>query len=195
MSRRSPGWPTARPASIRIRCWNGCASSPADVAEHDHRAPSPGLDLRRSVRGRHRPGPDRRGSPGDPGPGRRGRRFRGRFRSRSRAAHGLGPVPVPEVELPPIDERDPQDEFLLLDADADAAARAGPGPGRATRSWFRRRRAPARRRPPSTPSAALADEGKSVLVVAERRGTLNESRPAAGHRGPGIAGCCGSART
>ncbi|UNK47554.1 DUF4011 domain-containing protein [Arthrobacter sulfonylureivorans] len=89
------------------------------------------------------------------------------------ATHGLGGVPVPEVELPPIDERDPQDEFLLLDADAAQQqvldlVQAGhslvvstpPGTGQTQTAL--------------NAAAALAYEGKSVLVVAERRGTLNE---------------------
>jgi hypothetical protein len=90
-----------------------------------------------------------------------------------RAVAGREAVAVPEVELPPIDERDPQDEFLVLDADAaqqqvldlvqaghSLVVSAPPGTGQTQTAI--------------NAAAALAYEGKSVLVVAERRSTLNE---------------------
>ncbi len=82
-----------------------------------------------------------------------------------------------EVEPParglPVDERHPDSEFLILDADApqqrvlDAVAAGGsvvvsspPGTGQTQTAL--------------NAAAALAEQGKSVLVVAERRGTLNQ---------------------
>ncbi|WP_090584169.1 DUF4011 domain-containing protein [Arthrobacter subterraneus] len=73
----------------------------------------------------------------------------------------------------PLDDRDPSTEFLILDADPrqqkvlDAVAAGGsvvvsapPGTGQTQTAL--------------NAAAALAEQGKSVLVVAERRGTLNQ---------------------
>lgn len=73
----------------------------------------------------------------------------------------------------PLDERHPSTEFLILDADPgqqrvlDAVAAGGsvvvsapPGTGQTQTAL--------------NAAAALAEQGKSVLVVAERRGTLNQ---------------------
>ncbi|AUI49588.1 DUF4011 domain-containing protein [Arthrobacter crystallopoietes] len=82
-------------------------------------------------------------------------------------------VPVPAVDLPPLDERAPQDEFLVLDADPaqqhvldlvqsghSVVVSAPPGTGQTQTAI--------------NAAATLAFEGKSVLVVAERRTTLNQ---------------------
>ncbi|EMY35456.1 hypothetical protein D477_004047 [Arthrobacter crystallopoietes BAB-32] len=82
-------------------------------------------------------------------------------------------VPLPESGLPPLDERAPQDEFLVLDADASQqevldlvqeghslVVAAPPGTGQTQTAI--------------NAAALLAYEGKSVLVVAERRATLNQ---------------------
>ncbi len=79
----------------------------------------------------------------------------------------------PKVELPPLDERDPADEYLILDADSsqqDALDRicsgqhvvvnAAPGTGAAQTA--------------ANAAAMLAAAGKSVLVVAERRSGLDD---------------------
>ncbi|WP_323959055.1 AAA family ATPase [Arthrobacter sp. JZ12] len=82
-----------------------------------------------------------------------------------------------EAEAPiretPLDDRHPSTEFLILDADTsqqrvlDAVAAGGslvvsspPGTGQTQTAL--------------NAAASLAEQGKSVLVVAERRGTLNE---------------------
>nr|WP_225217251.1 DUF4011 domain-containing protein [Arthrobacter pullicola] len=75
--------------------------------------------------------------------------------------------------LPPLDERSPSDELLVLDADSeqqDVLDLIGAGESLVVSA------------PPGTgqtqtainAAAALANAGKSVLVVAERRSTLNE---------------------
>ncbi|GLB67059.1 DUF4011 domain-containing protein [Arthrobacter mangrovi] len=82
-------------------------------------------------------------------------------------------IPVPETGLPPLDERAPQDEFLVLDADSaqqdvldlvqeghSLVVSAPPGTGQTQTAL--------------NAAALLAYEGKSVLVVAERRATLNQ---------------------
>ncbi len=92
-----------------------------------------------------------------------------------RAATGA-PVDVPELEegrFPSTDERSPADELLLLDADTDQqyvvdAVRAGdslvvsspPGTGQTQTAI--------------NTIGALVDEGKSVLVVGDRRASLAE---------------------
>ncbi|MCG2621736.1 DUF4011 domain-containing protein [Arthrobacter sp. I2-34] len=86
---------------------------------------------------------------------------------------GAGPVPVPCVELPPLDERAPQDEFLVLDADTSQqdvldlvqaghslVVSAPPGTGQTQTAI--------------NAAAGLARQGRTVLVVAERRATLNQ---------------------
>ena len=95
--------------------------------------------------------------------------------SLARAAAGEV-VDVPALEpgrFPSVDERDPADELLLLDADADQqyvidAVRAGdslvvsspPGTGQTQTAI--------------NTIGALVDEGKTVLVVGDRRASLNE---------------------
>ncbi|WP_425452083.1 DUF4011 domain-containing protein [Arthrobacter silvisoli] len=82
------------------------------------------------------------------------------------------PAPVQQGRFPGLDERDPADELLLLDADTDQqyvidAARAGdslvvstpPGSGQTQTAI--------------NTIGALVGEGKSVLVVGERRTSLN----------------------
>ncbi|WP_026818759.1 DUF4011 domain-containing protein [Arthrobacter castelli] len=77
------------------------------------------------------------------------------------------------ADLPPIDERDPEDELLLKDADstqqevldligsgASLAVEAPPGTGQTQTAL--------------NSLAALTAAGKRVLVVAERRATLNQ---------------------
>ncbi|WP_211876576.1 AAA family ATPase [Pseudarthrobacter albicanus] len=92
------------------------------------------------------------------------------------AAAAGGPVDVPELaagRFPSTDERDPADELLLLDADAEQqyvvdAVRAGdslvvsspPGTGQTQTAI--------------NTIGALVDEGKTVLVVADRRASLAE---------------------
>ena len=92
-----------------------------------------------------------------------------------RAATG-GPVEIAELKdgrFPSTDQRDPADELLLLDADADQqyvvdAVRAGdslvvsapPGTGQTQTAI--------------NTIGALVDEGKSVLVVGDRRASLGE---------------------
>lgn len=79
----------------------------------------------------------------------------------------------PEITLPPLDERDPAEEFLVLDADASqqevldriaagqhTVVNAAPGTGAAQTA--------------ANAAAMLAAEGKSVLVVAERRSGLDD---------------------
>lgn len=83
------------------------------------------------------------------------------------------PEPLDESRFPALDERDPEDEFLVLDADADQqlvidAVRAGdslvveapPGTGQTQTAV--------------NALAALVESGRSVLVVAERRASLAE---------------------
>ncbi|GAB3251184.1 DUF4011 domain-containing protein [Arthrobacter pigmenti] len=83
------------------------------------------------------------------------------------------PFQAVAADLPPIDERDPADELLLMDADSaqqDVLDLIGAGASLAVEA------------PPGTGQtqtavnvlAALAADGKRVLVVAERRGTLNQ---------------------
>ncbi|WP_313771086.1 DUF4011 domain-containing protein [Arthrobacter zhaoxinii] len=84
-----------------------------------------------------------------------------------------GPVVAEPLDLPALDERDPADELLILDADRQqqevldlinagqslvVSAPAGTGQTQTALNAV----------------AALANAGKSVLVVAERRGTLNQ---------------------
>jgi hypothetical protein len=93
------------------------------------------------------------------------------------AKAGAGePVEVPalkEDRFPPLDERDPANELLLLDADVDQqyvvdSVRAGesllvsspPGTGQTQTAI--------------NAIGALVDEGKSVLVVGDRRASLGE---------------------
>ncbi|WP_246165313.1 DUF4011 domain-containing protein [Arthrobacter yangruifuii] len=90
--------------------------------------------------------------------------------ARDGAASPAEPEPL---ELPALDERDPADELLILDADRQqqevldlinagrslvVSAPAGTGQTQTALNAV----------------AALANAGKSVLVVAERRGTLNQ---------------------
>lgn len=83
------------------------------------------------------------------------------------------PLQAPEEDFADIDERNPADELLLLDADsaqqevldlakagASLAVQAPPGTGQTQTAI--------------NAVAALAAEGKTVLVVGERRGTLNQ---------------------
>ncbi|MBL0704746.1 DUF4011 domain-containing protein [Sinomonas cellulolyticus] len=92
--------------------------------------------------------------------------------STSGAVHPA-PEPLDESRFTPLDERDPEDEFLVLDADADQqlvldAVRAGdslvveapPGTGQTQTAL--------------NTIATLVDAGRSVLVVAERRASLAE---------------------
>lgn len=79
----------------------------------------------------------------------------------------------PELTLPPLDEREPADEFLILDADGSqqeildrvgvgqhAVVNAAPGTGAAQTA--------------ANAAASLAAAGKSVLIVAERRAGLDD---------------------
>jgi len=97
------------------------------------------------------------------------------LRALMEAALGGQPQPATPGEpgLPPLDERAPADELLVLDADheqQDVLDLIGAGESLVVSS------------PPGTgqtqtainAAAALVNAGKSVLVVAERRGTLNE---------------------
>ncbi|MCC9176260.1 AAA family ATPase [Arthrobacter sp. zg-Y750] len=83
------------------------------------------------------------------------------------------PASARPLDLPPLDDRDPADELLILDADRQqqevldlvnagqslvVSAPAGTGQTQTALNAV----------------AALANAGKSVLVVAERRGTLNQ---------------------
>ena len=83
------------------------------------------------------------------------------------------PPAAPALDLPPLDDRDPADELLILDADRQQqevldlvnaghslVVSAPPGTGQTQTAL--------------NAVAALANAGKSVLVVAERRGTLNQ---------------------
>jgi hypothetical protein len=89
------------------------------------------------------------------------------------AGEDIEPEPVKSGRFPSLDERDPADEFLLLDADPDQqyvvdAVRAGdslvvstpPGSGQTQTAI--------------NAIGALVAEGKSVLVVGDRRASLNE---------------------
>ena len=90
------------------------------------------------------------------------------------AVGGSTAVPEPaDPGLPPLDDRAPADELLVMDADReqqDVLDLAGAGNSLVVSA------------PPGTgqtqtavnAAAALVNAGKSVLVVAERRGTLNE---------------------
>ena len=84
-----------------------------------------------------------------------------------------GPAAARPLDLPPLDDRDPADELLILDADRQqqevldlvnagqslvVSAPAGTGQTQTALNAV----------------AALANAGKSVLVVAERRGTLKQ---------------------
>ncbi|MFD1212625.1 DUF4011 domain-containing protein [Arthrobacter sp. GCM10027362] len=86
---------------------------------------------------------------------------------------GPGTVSAPSVNLPPLDERAPQDEFLVLDADAaqqdvldlvqaghSLVVSAPPGTGQTQTAI--------------NAAALLARQGRNVLVVAERRAALNQ---------------------
>ncbi len=90
----------------------------------------------------------------------------------SGAVHAA-PDPLPEHRFPPLDDRDPADEFLVLDADPEQqlvvdAVRAGdsvvveapPGTGQTQTAV--------------NALATLVEAGRSVLVVAERRASLGE---------------------
>ncbi|MCC9192709.1 AAA family ATPase [Arthrobacter sp. zg-Y916] len=83
------------------------------------------------------------------------------------------PAEAADPGLPPLDDRSPADELLVLDADQEQqdvldlvaageslVVSAPPGTGQTQTAI--------------NAAAALANSGKSVLVVAERRGTLNE---------------------
>lgn len=96
----------------------------------------------------------------------------GAMASASGSVHPV-PEPLDESRFAPLDERDPEDEFLVLDADADQqlvidAVRAGdslvveapPGTGQTQTAV--------------NTLAALVESGRSVLVVAERRASLAE---------------------
>ena len=84
-----------------------------------------------------------------------------------------GPAEAQGPDLPPLDDRDPADELLVLDADSEQqevldlvtsgqslVVSAPPGTGQTQTAL--------------NAAAALVHAGKSVLVVAERRGTLNQ---------------------
>ncbi len=101
----------------------------------------------------------------------------------SRAVHAA-PAPLDSARFTPVDERDPSEELLVLDADRDQqlavdAARAGdslvvdapPGTGQTQTAV--------------NVIANLVDEGRSVLVVAERRASLLELSRACEHLGLG----------
>lgn len=92
---------------------------------------------------------------------------------RDRPAVEPEPKLEPEPSFTPLDERDPADETLLLDADAaqqevldliaagsSLVVHAPPGTGQTQTAM--------------NAVAALVSEGKNVLVVSERRGTLNQ---------------------
>ncbi|GAB4099967.1 hypothetical protein GCM10028789_21310 [Sinomonas halotolerans] len=94
------------------------------------------------------------------------------------------PAPIDALRFPPVDERDPADEFLVLDADEDQqlvvdAVRAGeslvveapPGTGQTQTAV--------------NALATLVESGKSVLVVAERRASLAELHRVCGSLGLG----------
>ncbi|MFZ3452552.1 DUF4011 domain-containing protein [Arthrobacter sp. 7Tela_A1] len=83
------------------------------------------------------------------------------------------PAEAADPGLPPLDDRSPADELLVLDADQEQqdvldlvaageslVVSAPPGTGQTQTAI--------------NAAAALVNSGKSVLVVAERRGTLNE---------------------
>ncbi|WP_159617555.1 DUF4011 domain-containing protein [Arthrobacter zhaoguopingii] len=91
----------------------------------------------------------------------------------SAARDGGVEVTEPEADFSPVDERDPADELLILDADTaqqgvldligaghSVAVATPPGTGQTQTAL--------------NAAALLAGQGRSVLVSAERRGTLHE---------------------